>query len=113
MPKDALGSSTLPPTAVIKAEQSLIIGAGDQWVGRVVADVGRDSEGTFRFFLESYPGQGWTLISSVRGRTSLLVFTKQDRTAVVELTEGGLMGSALVTVTVSPRNAAVVAPRKN
>ncbi len=113
MPKDALGSSTLPPNAVIKAEQSLIIGAGDQWVGRVVADVGRDSEGTFRYYLDSYPAQGWTLISSVRGRTSLLVFTKQDRTAVVELTEGGLVGSGLVTVTVSPRNAAVVAPRKN
>lgn len=109
---EVVGTSALPPGAVFKSEQSLIIGAGDQWVGRVVADVGRDTDGAFRFFLDTYPAQGWTLISSVRGRISLLVFTKQDRTATVELAEGGVLGSAQVTLTVSPRNAAVLAPRK-
>ena len=81
-------------------------------MGRVVADVGRDVEAAFRFFIDTYPAQGWTLISSVRGKTSLLVFTKQDRTATIELSEGGLIGGGSLALTVAPRNAAVVAPKR-
>lgn len=107
-----LGASALPPGAKIKGEQSLIIGAGEQWVGRVVADVGRDADATLRFYLETYPAQGWTLVSAVRSKNSLMVFTKQDRTATVEVADSGMLGSGSVTLTVSPRNAAVMAPRK-
>ncbi len=111
-PVEAVGQSALPPGASFRPENSLIIGAGEQWVGRVVADVGRDVEAAFRFFIDTYPAQGWTLISSVRGKASLLVFTKQDRTATVELSEGGMMGGGSLVLTVSPRNAAVVAPKR-
>ena len=88
------------------------MGAGEQWVGRVVADIGKDVEGAYRFFVDTYPGQGWTLISAVRGKTSLLVFTKQERNATVEFQEGSLFGSGSVIMTVSPRNATVSAPRR-
>ena len=60
----------LPPGAVIRGDQSLIIGSGDNWVGRVVLDVGRDFDAAYRFFLEAYPAQGWTVVSSVRGKNS-------------------------------------------
>ena len=109
---EVVGPSALPASAVVKPEQSLIMGAGEQWVGRVVADVGKDVEGAYRFFIDTYPAQGWTLISAVRGKTSLLVFTKQDRTATVEMSEGGLMGGGMLALTVAPRNAAVVAPKR-
>jgi len=111
-PAGSVGQSALPPGATFKPEGSLIIGSGDQWVGRLVADVGRDVEAAFRFFLDTYPAQGWTLISSVRSKTSLLVFTKQDRTTTVELAEGGLIGGGSLILTVSPRNATVVAPKR-
>jgi hypothetical protein len=111
-PTEAVGQSALPPGATFRPENSLIIGSGDQWVGRVVADVGRDVEAAFRFFIDTYPAQGWTLISAVRGKTSLLVFTKQDRTATIELGEGGLIGGGSLALTVAPRNAAVVAPKR-
>jgi hypothetical protein len=109
---EAVGPSALPPGAVLKPEQSLIMGAGEQWVGRVVAEVGKDVEGAYRFFIDTYPAQGWTLISAVRGKTSLLVFTKQDRTATVEMSEGTLMGGGTMALTVAPRNAAVAAPKR-
>lgn len=109
---EALTGVLLPAGAVFKPEQSLVIGTGEQWVGRVVADVGRDVEGAFRYFQDTWTAQGWTLISAVRGKTSLLVFTKQDRTATVELAEGTLVGGGQLTLTVSPRNATVAAPRK-
>lgn len=111
-PAETVGASTLPPGATFRPESSLIIGSGDQWVGRVVADAGRDVEAAFRFFVETYPAQGWTLISSVRGKTSLLVFTKQDRTATVELVQGGLISGGSLILTVTPRNATVGAPRR-
>jgi len=107
-PTEAISQSTLPPGATMKPELSLIIGSGDQWVGRVVATVGKDIDAAIRFFIDTYQGQGWTLISSVRGKSSLLVFTRQDRTATVELVEGGLMSGGTVTLTVAPRNATVV-----
>ncbi len=109
---EALSGVLLPAGAVFKPEQSLVIGTGEQWVGRVVADVGRDVDGAFRYFQETWTGQGWTLVSAVRSKNSLLVFTKQDRTATVELAEGGMVGGGQLVLTVSPRNAAVVAPKK-
>ncbi len=109
---DILGQTQLPVGAKIQHEKSLIMGAGDQWVGRVSLDVGRDVSAAYKFFLETYPQQGWTLVTAVRGQTSLLVFTKQERNATVELQEGSLLGGGSVTLTVSPRNATVSAPRK-
>jgi len=109
---EALSGVLLPAGAVFKPEQSLVIGTGEQWVGRVVAEVGRDVDGAFRYFQETWSAQGWTLVSAVRSKNSLLVFTKQDRTATVELAESGMVSGGQLVLTVSPRNAAVVAPRK-
>ena len=109
---EILGQTQLPPGAVIQHEKSLIMGAGDQWVGRVSLDVGRDVGAAYKFFLETYPQQGWTLVTAVRGQTSLLVFTKLERNATVEFQEGSLLGGGTVTMIVSPRNATVSAPRK-
>jgi hypothetical protein len=58
VPTEVLGHNALPPGASIEPELSLIMGAGDQWVGRVVADLGRDTEGAFRFFLPTPPRAG-------------------------------------------------------
>ena len=111
-PHEVLGGTALPPGSTVKPEQSLIMGSGEQWVGRVTAEVGRDSDAAYRFFLEAYPAQGWTVISAVRGKTSLIVLTKQDRTATVQLTESTLVVPGVVVLTVSPRNAAVVVPQR-
>lgn len=111
-PTEVLGQGALPPGSSVKPEHSLIMGAGEHWVGRVVADVGRDTDLAYRFFLDTYPAQGWTVVSAVRGKTSLIVLTKQDRTATVELTEGSLLTSGTAVLTVSPRNAQVTAPRR-
>jgi hypothetical protein len=89
----------------------LIIGTGNNWVGRVVLDVGRDVDAACRFFLETYPSLGWTVVSTVRGQNSFMVMTRQERTATFEMVDGGMMGSS-VSLTMAPRNAAVMAPQK-
>ena len=50
-----LGQLSLPTGARLLGDQSLIIGSGDNWVGRVVLDVGRDVDAAYAFFLETYP----------------------------------------------------------
>ena len=107
-----LGQLSLPVGARLLGEQSLIIGSGDTWVGRVVLDVGRNLDATYAYFLETYPAQGWTVVSAVRGKTNLLVLTRQERTATVELLDGGLLGSDLVVLTMAPRNAPLISPRR-
>lgn len=111
-PLQLLGQLPLPPGTVVRAEQSLIIGAGDNWVGRVVLDVGRDLDAAYRFFLETYPAQGWTVVSSVRGKNSFMVMTRQERTATFEMIDGGLMSGGVVSMTMAPRNATVMVPKK-
>ncbi len=109
---EVLAPAALPPGSQVRADRSLIMGSGEQWVGRLVAEVGRDAEAAYRFFVDTYPAQGWTLVSAVRGKTSLIVLTKQDRTATVELTEGSVFMPSVAVLTVSPRNAQVSAPRR-
>ena len=111
-PVQLLGQLPLPPGAVIRVDQSLIIGAGDNWVGRVVLDVGRDFDAAYRFILETYPTHGWTVVSSVRGKNSFMVMTRQERTATFEMVDGGMLASSVVSMTMAPRNAAVMVPKK-
>ena len=111
-PLQLLGQMPLPPGAMIRVDQSLIIGAGDSWVGRVVLDVGRDFDAAYRFFLETYPANGWTVVSSVRGKNSFMVMTRQERTATFEMVDGGMLASSVVSMTMAPRNAAVMVPKK-
>ena len=107
-----LGQLSLPTGARLIGDQSLIIGSGDNWVGRVVLDVGRNPDAAYGFFLETYPAQGWTVVSAVRGKSSLLVLTRQERTATVELIDGGLLGNSQVMLTMAPRNAPVISPKR-
>ncbi|OGP00907.1 MAG: hypothetical protein A2Z93_09410 [Curvibacter sp. GWA2_64_110] len=101
---DLIVNTQLPAGAKINHSQSLIMGSGENWIGRVVLELGQNPNAAYNFFLEQYPQQGWTLVSAVRGKSSLLVFTKADRSATVELTEAGVMGGSLATLTVSPKS---------
>jgi len=107
-----LGQTQLPPGARILHEQSLVIGTGENWVGRVVMDSARDTTSAYSYFLDNYPSQGWTLLSAVRAKSSVLVFSKGERNVTIEIQEGNPLagGAAMVILTLSPRNANVASP---
>jgi hypothetical protein len=108
-----LGDMPLPAASKIIGAESLIIGRGDNWVGRVVLSGVQTPTDIYAFFQSEYPRAGWTTVSAVKSKTSILVFTKGDRTATVELNEGSMTGpKTLITITSSPKNANVVAPNK-
>ena len=100
---DLLSQTQLPAGARIIPEQSTVIGSGNNWVGRVVMDPARDATAAYAYFLDTYPSQGWTLMSAVRAKTSVLLFNKGEFNVTIEIHEGNMLGSAMVILTRSPR----------
>jgi len=99
--------SAIPPGSKVVPAQSLIIGSGENWVGRAVLEVpkepDRETSPAYGYFVDQYPQQGWTLLSATRGKTSMLVFTKKDRSATVEISDLNMInGSVTVVLTVTP-----------
>ena len=108
-----LGDMPLPAASKMIGSDSLIIGRGDNWVGRVVLSGVQTPTDIYAFFQAEYPKAGWTTVSAVKSKTSILVFTKGDRTSTVEITEGSFSGpKTMIVITASPKNANVVAPIK-
>jgi hypothetical protein len=108
-----LGDMPLPAGARIVGTDSLIIGRGDNWVGRVVLNGLQSSTDVYAFFQAEYPKSGWTTVTAVKSKTSILVFTKGERTSTVEINEGSLAGpKSIIIITASPKNANVIAPSR-
>ena len=108
-----LGDMPLPVASKIIGSDSLIIGRGDSWVGRAMLSGVQTPTDIYAFFQSEYPRAGWTTVSAVKSKTSILVFTKGDRTATVELNEGPFTGpKTIIVITSSPKNANVVAPSR-
>jgi hypothetical protein len=108
-----LGDMPLPAGARIMGTDSLIIGRGDNWVGRVVLNGLQSPTDIYAFFQAEYPKAGWTTVTAVKSKTSILVFTKGERTSTVEINEGSLTGpKSIIIITASPKNANVIAPSK-
>ena len=108
-----LGDMPLPAASKIIGSDSLIIGRGDSWVGRAMLSGVQTPTDIYAFFQSEYPRAGWTTVSAVKSKTSILVFTKGDRTATVELSEGPFTGpKTIIIITSSPKNANVLAPSR-
>lgn len=114
--KQLVGNMPLPRGARMVADQSLILGGGNNWAGRLVLTIPQATNEVFAYFRQQYPEAGWTLISSARAKNSILVLTKQDRTATIEIAEGsGLVATkSQVTITITPRSTVTVtdSPKK-
>jgi hypothetical protein len=103
---DQLGRTPLPVGSKIRAAESLIFGVGDNWMGRASVDIPSDSSSVYNFFADQFVKQGWTLVAATRGKRSLLVFTRADRSATIEIDEGGLLSQVVAVITISPTSSA-------
>jgi hypothetical protein len=107
---EQLGRMPLPVGTKLRTTESLIFGVGEGWLGRAVFELPNDANSSYNFFAEQLPRQGWALIASVRGKKSLLVFTRADRAATIEIEDSGLFSGALAAMTVSPVGSTSGAP---
>ena len=99
---EQLGRMPLPVGTKLRTAESLIFGVGDGWLGRAVFELPNDATSSYNFFAEQLPRQGWAMVASVRGKKSLLVFTRAERAATIEIEDSGLFTGSLASMTVSP-----------
>lgn len=92
----------LPADVRIDEANSIIIGSGDRWLGRLVLRMRANPTEAYNHFFNAMPQSGWTAFSAVQSRVSLLTFTRGDRFATVQI-EGGVAG-ATVTILVTTRS---------
>ena len=103
---DQLGRTPLPVGSKIRPADSLIFGVGDNWMGRAVVEIPVDSSSVYNYFADQFVKQGWNLVAAMRGKRSLLVFTRADRSATIDMDEGGLLSNVVATITISPTGSA-------
>lgn len=99
--KQIAGDVPLPQGAVIRQQDSLVMGSGTAWTGRLSVVVSGEPQQVFAWFRDGLPGAGWTLTSSSFSKLSLLTFTKADRIANVQM-QAGNFGANDVLITVAP-----------
>lgn len=108
-----LGDMPLPKGARIDNNQSLILGSGSNWTGRIVLVTPEGPTSVFSFFRDQFPAAGWTGVSSIKAKTSVLVFIKLERTVTVELTDaGGLSNGTSVFLTAAPKGGTTLTPQE-
>lgn len=88
--KQLTGDVPLPPGAVIKQQETLVMGSGNTWMGRLGLSVSGDPQSVFAYFCDGLPASGWTLTSSSFSKLSLLTFTKAERVATVQMQAAAL-----------------------
>jgi len=92
----------MPGDAGIDVEKTLVFGAGENWIGRLVLNGSSGAFDMFDFFKQKMPEFGWREITSVRSATSVLTYSRQSRIATIQI-RGKSLGGSVSTITVSPR----------
>jgi hypothetical protein len=92
----------IPSSARMNAERSLITGAQDAWIGRLVFTSWTNPTEMFDFYKNNAAGFGWEEMASVRSKVSVLTYTRSERVMTVQIQDRWLPGSE-VEVTVTPR----------
>ncbi|HUW51204.1 MAG TPA: hypothetical protein VMV75_09345 [Sulfuricella sp.] len=105
-PPNALPISDIPipAGARLDTENSLIMGAQDRWLGRIVIKTDASPTETYNYFNNGMPTFGWTVVTAVQARISALIFMRGDRVASIQIEPTTLNGST-VSITISPRQA--------
>ncbi|MBU6468151.1 MAG: hypothetical protein KGN31_07540 [Betaproteobacteria bacterium] len=100
------GDMPLPPNIKLNNDHSMILGGGNNWAGHVELIAKQSLTDTYVFFKNQFPGAGWQLVSATKSKSSLLVFIKGERTATIEISDGGgLIGdSSVIVLTVAPKD---------
>ncbi len=100
-----LADFPLPKDSRVLNDKSLVLGEGEAWVGRLELYSPLSPSDTVAFFVERYPQAGWTLLSSTKSKTSMIVFMNAKKSMTVEIAEGSALSMASkITMTVSPLN---------
>ena len=96
----------LPDGSEMDLERTVVLGAPEKWVGRLVLAVSLHPSKAFDFFKQQTPSFGWEEVSSVRSAISFLTYTSSDRALTIQISGKTLRGSELI-LTMSPKGSSL------
>lgn len=91
----------IPAGAKMNVTRSLILGPVDAWVGRLVFNASSGAQTLFQFYTQEMPRFNWREVTRVRAQVSILTYTREARTATVQISSTTLGGS-VVSITMAP-----------
>ena len=92
----------IPAGAKMDTENSLIMGAQDRWLGRIVIKADSSSGDAYKHYYNGMPSFGWELVTAVQARISTLTYVRSERVATIQI-EPSTLGGATISIMVSPR----------
>jgi len=92
----------IPAGSQIVTDQTLVLGSGSNWTGRLSLSLSIGEQDAFVYFRDQAKAYGWLVVSGSYGPTSILTLSKADRSATVLINEGNRITGTKVTITVSP-----------
>ena len=99
--KQLAGDMPIPQGSTVRPQDTLVMGAGNRWMGRISLTVPGEPQNVFAYYRDGLPGAGWSLTSSSYSKLSLLTFIKADRVATIQMQASSFSGNE-VTITVTP-----------
>ncbi len=98
-----LSDMPLPERSSIQTDQTVILGSGSGWAGRIVVHAPHTQSQALLFFRDNAVGAGWELLSSTVSDSMILVYRKGDRYSTVEIFDrAGFASGTAFTITVVP-----------
>jgi len=91
----------VPSGASMDMERSLLLGASEEWTGRLVYSSSTDSARVFDLYKAEMPKFGWTELTVIRGERSIMSYQRGSRIATIEI-QRNTFSRSQVSVTVSP-----------
>ncbi len=92
----------VPGGAEVDTDNSIILGGGDSWTGRVLLESSDVPAGVFEFYRQEMQGYGWEEVTAIRAATSVLTYAREDRIAIIQIGKSPA-GSTSISVTMSPK----------
>ena len=91
----------IPEKASMDLRQTLLLGGSSSWIGRLVFVAPYTQNNLFDFYMSEMPKFGWTELTVVRSKVSILSYRMDNRVATVQI-ESDVLNGASVSITVSP-----------
>jgi hypothetical protein len=92
----------VPGGASMNMDRTLVFGAQESWIGRLVLTASFNTANMFDFYKARTPEFGWQEITTVRSATSVMTYTRGERVMTIQIKARTITGTE-VDITVSPR----------
>lgn len=99
----------VPAKATMDVDQTLLLGNGESWTGRLVYTSWTNASGLYDFYKSEMPGFGWQEITSVRASISVQTWIRDSRVCTIQIRDSTLGTEVIVTMAPAGPGGAVAA----